>query len=1120
MHATLAAFLRQHCAIESPASLAAALEGATAMLAHARAAALHNPGAPAVPPATAALLEGLPRLFARLEASFGQADDELEQRSQRMQTSAAALTAVNARLEGDLASRDHVMHALRTAAAALVAHGDRLLRVPADDDIEAWSALIPQLVAQQARRRIDLANQRFAMDQHAIVSVADIDGTIIHVNDKFCIINGYAREELLGQPQAIIDSSLHPQSYFDTMWATVRGGAVWHGEICHVTKSARHYWVDATVVPFLDDAGTPYQFITIRTDISPAKRLADKIANSERQYRNVVNSLSEVVFRADPRGRWSFLNPAWSAITGYDVGASLGRSFTDYVDPRARDAAFAVFLGIVRGSGDSARHLTRYITRDGRVRHMESHARAEFDDAGVCTGVTGSLTDVTEQKAAERAMHAARQAAESASRAKSEFLANISHEIRTPMNGIMGMTDLVLGTDLAPAQRHYLDIVKSSADALLDIINDILDFSRIEAGMMDLEAVPFDLARLVQDSVRSQAARARGADVELSLEIDPALPACLLGDPGRLRQILIHLAGNAVKFTHAGEVVVSVRRLAPDGGGAHDDVRFAISVRDTGIGIAADQQAVVFDAFRQADGSTTRRFGGAGLGLSITRRLVDMMGGTISLESEVGRGSTFCVILTLPPVATGVAAPPRAPSLAGRTVLVIAGHRASGDIPHAMFDRWQCGVIEQPGSTAALAWCAANPGVVVDCIVIDGDADEAVDERDNNHANDADTADDGGFAAALALAASPLAAVPVLMLTAAGGAAVASRCRRHGIGACLQKPSRADEIRGALQDLLGRRRVVYGVLHATMPDPITNPTANPISKLIPAAIAAATPAGVSPASPFAVTATAAAPVATAVGVGVGLDVLLVEDNELNQQLAQILLTKWGHRVTIAANGVEALAEHARARFDIILMDLQMPEMGGFEATAHIRQREQAGAARTVIIAMTANAFEGDREKCIAGGMDDYLSKPFRAQAFQDLIARYGAVPAPAPAPSITPTTPPPQPAAQPTPPSTHQAPAPAVDHLRIAAGATVIPGDLAASLPGKLAVLRAALQGGDTALLRRQAHQLTLQLAGCVALPAMHAAAAIDRALLADPQADAAGLLETLEEELRLVKQK
>ncbi|WP_426113456.1 response regulator [Massilia sp. PWRC2] len=921
LHTTLARLLRQCCGIESAAALHTALEGIEGVegVEGVEGIAAIAGAAGAASALATTLLRGLPQLFEGLDASLRHAEHQADLEAERRQHARTAeLSTANARLAADLARRERVMQALRAAAAALAAHGDLLPRVPVDDDLDGWSALIPELVELQARRRTDLANHRFAMDQHAIVSVTDIDGRIVHVNDRFCAINGYTRAELLGQPQSIINSALHPRSYFDSMWATVRNGAVWHGEICHLTKHALPYWVDATVVPFLDGAGKPYQFITIRTDISTSKRLAQKIAVSERQYREVVNSLSEVVFQVDASGRWHFLNPAWTAITGFEVAASLGQPFSDYLDPDARAAALAGFAGIVAGNGDSGRQLMRFLTRDGQRRYLEAHARAEFDDAGVCSGVTGSLTDVTEQKAVAQALQTARDAAESASRAKSEFLANMSHEIRTPINSIMGMTELVLESTLTAQQRSYLDIVHGSADALLAMIDDILDFSRIEGGAIELAAVPFDLAQLVRESLQAQAARAADHCIALLLDIDAALPPCVLGDPARLRQILVNLIGNAVKFTDAGQVQVRVRAL----GAAADGVeRVSITVCDTGIGIAPEQQASIFDAFRQADGSASRRFGGAGLGLSLTRRLAGLMGGSISVDSEVGRGSSFCLELALPvAVGAGAARVAADASLAGRTVLLIEASASSAALLRELVEGGG-DVIEQRCGPDALAWCAANSDATVDFIVIDDDLPLM-----------------DGFDTALALASSALRQVPVLMLSAAA-AGDAQRQQRLGIGACLPAPPQRAPLRAALQQLLGQRRPPLATVDASAPTRC-------------------------------------------------LRVLLVEDNELNQQLAHILLNKWGHDVSIASNGIEALAIHAQAHFDVILMDLQMPEMGGLEATAHIRRREQGGSAASIIIAMTANAFEGDREKCIAGGMDDYLSKPFRAHEFQQMMARY------------------------------------------------------------------------------------------------------------------------------------
>ncbi|MFL6708449.1 MAG: response regulator [Massilia sp.] len=615
-------------------------------------------------------------------------------------------------------------------------------------------------------------------------------------------------------------------------------------------------------------------------------------AITEPRSLEVLDSLTEVVFRVDAEGRWLYLNPAWRSVTGFAVEASLGRHFTDFIDPRDRAYAGASFALMIDGHACLLRRLIRYLTVDGAVRYLDVNARCDFDAAGVCTGVTGSMCDVTEQKDAEHALHAAKEAAEAASRAKSAFLANMSHEIRTPMNGIIGMTGLALESALTPAQRHYLEAVKTSADELLATMNDILDFSSIEAGTLVLEAAPFHLARVVGQGVAAARAYAQRSGLTFALEIDPTLPRCLVGDARRLHQVMLHLSGNAVKFTSSGGVRVQLQ-AGPVAGqpGVDEAVCFSISVIDSGIGIAADQQYAIFDAFRQADGSTTRRFGGTGLGLSITRRLVALMGGTLRVDSTPGEGSTFCVTLALP----------RGPQDAHQSLA-----DASTSLP-------------SPSSAAA-----------------------------------------------------------------------------------------------------------------------------------------------------------------------GLDVLLVEDNELNQQLAQLLLTRWGHRVTVADNGVEALACHAQARFDVILMDLQMPEMDGFEATDAIRARERAGAPVSIIIAMTASDMEGDRERCLAAGMDDYLAKPLRAQAFQQLMARYAG---PARTEALA------EPATM-----AHAAAPAAFDYASALHGADpltirAIGRHFAADLPFQLAALREAHARADTPALGREAHSLAGLFGSFGAIPAAQAALAIDRAL-------------------------
>jgi two-component system sensor histidine kinase/response regulator len=980
----------------------------------------------------------------------------------------ATLGDANATMRADLADRERVLVALRTAANAALEFNDTGLRMPPEDDLDGLMALLPGLVAQQEARRVELANQRFAMDQHAIVSISDTTGRMVYVNDKFCRTSGYARTELIGQNHRMMNSGVHPPGFFATLWQTITAGQVWHGEICNKKRNGQTYWVDATIVPFLDLHGAPYQFIAIRSEITARKRMAETLAASERLYRTVVNSLREVVFRTDAAGRWSFLNPAWTAITGFPIEASVGRPFLDFIDPRDRDAVSDVFDALMGGARPTARAETRYLTSAGGTRWIEVFAQVDVADDGTVTGLTGSLADVTErrlaarqlqadlenQKATERALLQAKEAAESASRSKSEFLANMSHEIRTPMNGIMGMTDLVLESTLDAHQRGYLEIVKSSADALLDIINDILDFSKIEAGKMTIEAVPFDFVRLVQDTLRAHTVRAQAGGLELLLDIDPAMPRHLVGDPGRLRQVLTNLTGNAIKFTRAGEIVVALRVLADDGARA----TLQLSVRDTGIGIPADKHGDVFESFQQEDGSTTRRFGGTGLGLSITRRLVGLMGGAIALESEVGVGSTFSVTLALPVLARAPATPALANgaagdgALAGRSVMLVDDNQTCVTIISAMLARWQMRVLVQRSGVAALAYCRGG-GAPVDCIVMDYAMPGM-----------------NGFDTAAALAEVPAYRdVPIVMLSSSGMLGDATRCRELGIQGYLLKPASHEELYEAVLGVVGRARS-----HSAGAAMVTRHSIREAKA--------------------------------------GLSVLLVEDNDLNQRLASILLAKWGHRVTIANNGVEALALHAGERFDLILMDLQMPQMGGFEATAEIRRRERAGAPRSVIVAMTANAFEGDRDKCIAGGMDDYLSKPFRAKTFDALLKKYAhdgggdgddAGPAGAHAASVAP-------------------PASAFDYgaaLRLADPDTValIGRHFMAGAPAQIAAMRRALAARDSEALRREAHTLHGLLGNFRAAPAMRLAAAIDRDGGAGDVAHVGVLIDALDAELALL---
>ncbi len=510
---------------------------------------------------------------------------------------------------------------------------------------------------QRMELKRNLAQFKRALDEHAIVSITDVNGAITYANDKFCEVAGYAREELIGRNHRILKSGLHPDGYYAELWHTIASARTWTGELCNRSRDGRCYWVLASISPILGVDGRPEQYIAILADISRIKEV-------------------------------------------------------------------------------------------------------------------------------ENALIQAKEAAEIASKAKSEFLANMSHEIRTPMNGVLGMINLALDTPLNDEQQEYLGLARSSADALLHILNDILDLSKIEAGRLDIHMDLIELGHLLRELGRFFEPRCREKGLGFAIRFDPSLPGSLMADPVRLRQVLTNLLSNALKFTHAGNILLDVRRVATPSGEA---VRYA--VRDTGIGIPREQQAHVFESFTQADGSITRRYGGTGLGLTISNRLARLMGGHMGLESQPGQGSEFFLVLPL----KGLAAPDQ-PDLA------IAG-AAAGDWP-----------------------------------------------------------------------------------------------------------------------------------------------------------------------------------------GRGLRVLLAEDNPVNQKITSLMLERAGHRVRTAANGQEALDALAEEGFDLVLMDIQMPGMGGLEATRRIRAGEAPGARALPVIALTANAFPEDREKCMAAGMSGFVAKPMRPEDLFEAIA--------------------------------------------------------------------------------------------------------------------------------------
>jgi PAS domain S-box-containing protein len=562
---------------------------------------------------------------------------------------------------------------------------------------------------------------------------------------------------------------------------------------------------------------------------------------------------------------------------------------------------------------------------DGQIVWVLENATLVPGPDGRANVFEGVVVDITARKEAEAALARAVEAAESANRAKSDFLANMSHEIRTPMNGIIGMTELALETDLTTEQRDYLETVAASADSLLALINDILDFSKIEAGKLELEVMDFELGELLDEMMRSLAPRAHRKGLELAHYVAPEVPTILSGDPVRLGQVLINLLSNAIKFTEAGEVVLRVARLASDSGVA--ELQF--SVCDTGIGIPRDKQAAIFDAFMQADTATTRRFGGTGLGLAIASQLTALMDGYIWVDSDTGKGSTFNVRVRL---AIGQTAPAAVTvcdsiSLAGRAVLVVDDNATNRWILRSMLSNWgmRATVVEGAGQALLALREARSAGTPFDLVLLDYQMPGM-----------------DGFQLAEKIKCTPdLAATMIMMLSSVNHGKDAARCSGSGVSAWLTKPIRQAVLKQSMLKVLAGAGV-----------------------------------GEAPSRPRSGSTTGRSS-------GAPARVLLAEDNAVNRRLVVAILEKHGHTVQSVDDGRKAIEAAAAGAYDVILMDLQMPEVDGFAATAAIRKAEAGGNRHVPIVALTAHALKGDREACLAAGMDAYLSKPLRAP---DLLA--------------------------------------------------------------------------------------------------------------------------------------
>jgi PAS domain S-box-containing protein len=780
---------------------------------------------------------------------------------------------------------------------------------------------------QESEARIRL--QQAALDAAAnMITITDRDGVIEYVNPAFCVATGYLAEEVLGKKTNILNSGLQDREFFRALWDTLLAGRIWEGELTNRRKDGSLYQEQMTVTPILANAEISH-FIAIKRDITEEARTRTRLKLVETAIQETRQGILITAADADPDGPTiQYVNHGFSQITGFTPEDAVGRRTGLLRDPDA-GAGQAKQLARALSEGSAVTLEMNYRRKDGSPYIAEVHYSPVHNDKGQISHFIGLLSDISQRKDVEATLRQAHDQALETSRLKSEFLSTMSHEIRTPMNGIIGMTDLLLDTELDDEQRDFAGIVRDSAHSLLTIINDILDFSKIEAGKLEIESADFSPVQLTEGATALLTAKAREKSLALHSFVDPALPERLRGDPTRLRQVLLNLLGNAVKFTERGEVRISALRVTGNG---QDWLRFEI--RDTGIGLSPATRSRLFQSFTQADSSTTRKYGGTGLGLAISKRLVELMGGEIGVDSEEAVGSTFW--FTLPLVPAMDAMPTHPGALAGRPgsdayrVLVVDDEPADREILHRYLASWDVrDTLARDGAEALACLADADAAGAPYAIAL-------IDYR---------MPDMDGIALARAIRADArFDTTRLLLLTAHDHRDLFDDARAAGFAACFVKPIRQSQLLDFLSE------------HPNAVPPVSETTISAPDRRM--------------------------------ALAQHRLILLAEDNPTNQKLARLLLGKLGYAVHVVGNGLEAVEAVETVPYAAVLMDCQMPVMDGYDATLAIRKAEQETGKHVPIIAMTANAMQGDRERCLALGMDDYISKPIKSDQLAEVLARW------------------------------------------------------------------------------------------------------------------------------------
>ena len=806
---------------------------------------------------------------------------------------------------------------------------------PSDIDLNEEEIILLNLLAssisetvQKAETELDLFRTNnelfqfeYATNQVSIISRTDRTGVIRFVNDNFTKISGYTAGELIGAKHSIVNSGFHPKEFWKEMWRTVTSGRVWREDIRNRTKKGSYYWVDSFIIPMMDINGSITGYLSIRYDITGRKIMEQNLVRA-------VNDLNETQRQAK-LGRWELDLEndilLWSPgiFDMFEINPeqfpATYEGFLHFVHPEDRDFVNDTYYNSLE-TKEKYEIVHRLLMNDGRIKWVREECSTSFDESGKPLRSIGTIQDITTLKQAELLLKDAKEKAEAASRAKSEFVANMSHEIRAPLNGVIGFNELLSLTRLDTVQKQYAENINTSAVSLLGIINDILDFSKIEAGRLELDEVRINIRELIEESCDIVKLSAGRKKIEIILNIPPDVPDCMTADPVRLRQVIVNLLGNAVKFTEKGEIEISLNFQELFG---HGEGAFHFSVSDTGMGIAEEQKKRLFESFVQADSSISRKFGGTGLGLSISKGLISEMGGNLELESVIGEGSRFFFSLK-----RNFNRLERNDAFIGfGKVLICIQNLKTAEMIRRMLERINVSCEIEYSAHSAVSRLSEDRNF--DCLILDFDIPEI------------------GGAEILKVIRKrlsiPAQKLPVILLHFAGQDAVISESGIDSdIHYRISKPVKESDLYRIFENFSSDRR------KADIPE-------NPLEIS-----------------------------------GKPIRILIADDVELNRMLLSQVLIKIYPKTEIyeARTGKDALNEFLIHSPDLIFMDVNMPGLDGYQASEKIREFESSSSGAVKIIALTANAANDERDRCIASGMDDFLSKPFRIRELKSMLEKH------------------------------------------------------------------------------------------------------------------------------------